>query len=571
MNFENYLEKYIKPLSIENLLISLKNIPISLFENYENNLNCINLISKILFLYRNIVSETLIINIEFNKNLPTNCSFYQMFYSFFYSLINYFYNQNQKIILRFPQIFGEKFSNIKTYELIIYNLLSNKLITKNKEFNLDYNNISLELININQNILKNINKSLLLTNNIFSYKYICFAGTFDYLHIGHNILIQMSLLLSNNKIGIGICSDEMIKKKSPPFLLESANERLNHMKNFVEINGINNNQNIFYKIITDPIDFAGIDCDLEALVLTEETFKGGEMVNEIRIKNNLKKIDLICLNVIQNNKNRNNNIYNTDNLNNQSISIKSIKVSSSFIRNEILSKISLNELEIVYNKWKYLIQEILKINNEIFLNYWWNKILTNYMKKYKYYHTLKHILSCLNLYENNKDLINENSQKEFLIALWFHDIIYYPGNPNNEKKSAQIAIKFCNEIENSNLNLNKIKNYIIETSNHIIDNKSYSEDNSINLFLDIDMSVVGQDDYKQYEIDIKYEYLNVYDIDEYYIGRIEFLKTLLNKKKIFRTERFYELYENNARNNIQMGINLLLEEHYKQQEKQQKI
>ena len=545
MNFENYIKKYIQPLSIENLVISFKNLPFSLLENIndEKNIKCINLLFKILILYSNIVSEILIINIEFfENNLPNKCSFYQKYYTIFYSFINLYYKQNQKILLRFPQFFKQNNINLKNYELIEYNLLSNILKIKNKEFNIDFNNITSELLH--KNIILNINKSLLLNEEIFSYNYICFAGTFDYLHTGHNILIQMSLLLSKNKIGIGICSDEMIKKKSPQFLLESANERLKNMKNFIEnLNGIYKNQNIFYRIITDPIDFAGIDKDLEGLVLTEETIKGGEIINEKRIKNNLKKINLICLNVINDNNN-----------NNQSI--KSMKISSSLIRNAIISKISLEQLENVYNKWKNLIENILKINNVNFLNHWWYKLIINYMKPYKFYHTLTHIENSIELFEKNKDLINENSQKEFLIALWFHDIIYYPGNSENEKKSAKIAENFCKEIDNSNLNINQIKKYIIETTNHIVDNINYSDD-SYNLFLDIDMSVVGLENYEEYEKNIKLEYLNIYDLEEYNIGRIEFLKTLLNKKKIFRTERFFNLYENKARNNILMGIKML--------------
>ena len=541
MNFENYIKKYYQPLSIENLIISFKNIPISLFENVnnENNIKIINLLFKILFLYSKIVSEILIINIEFNENnLPKKCSFYQKYYTIFYSLINYYYKYNQKIILKFPQIFKNNL-NSENFEKIEFNLLSSKITINKKEFNINFSIISSNLIH--ENIIKNINKNKLLNEEIFSYNYICFAGTFDYLHIGHNILIQMSLLLSKNKIGIGICSDEMIKKKSPQFLIESSNERLNNMKNFIEnLNGLYNNQTVFYKIITDPIDFAGIDKNLEGLVLTEETFKGGEIVNEIRIKNNLNKINLICLNVINNNNNNNN-----------------LKISSSFIRNEIKSKISIEKLEKIFKNWKNLIENILNINNINFLNHWWSILIINYTKPYKFYHTLNHIENCIELYEKNKHLIKENIQKEFLISLWFHDIIYYPGNSENEKKSAKIVEKFCKEINNNNLNINKIKNFIIETRNHMND-KNYDED-SINLFLDIDMSIVGQENYEEYENDIKNEYLNIYELNEYYFGRIEFLKSLLNKKKIFRTEKFFELYENKARNNIQKGIKILEE------------
>ena len=144
--------------------------------------------------------------------------------------------------------------------------------------------------------------------------------------------------------------------------------------------------------------------------------------------------------------------------------------------------------------------------------------------------------------------------------MWFHDIIYYPGNSENEKKSAKIVEKFCKEI-NNNLNVNLIKKFIIETKNHM--NEKNNDDDNFNLFLDIDMSVVGQDDYDEYKKKKKNEYLNVYELEDYKIGRIEFLKCLLNKKKIFRTEKFFEMYENKARINIKKGIKMLEENNNK--------
>ena len=137
MNFENYIKKYYQPLSIENLIISYKNLPISLFDNVnnENNIKIINLIFKILILYSKIVSENLIINIEFNENnLPKKCSFYQKYYTIFYSLINIYYKQNQKILLKFPQIFQNNNFNTENYEKIEFNLLSSKITIKKKRF-----------------------------------------------------------------------------------------------------------------------------------------------------------------------------------------------------------------------------------------------------------------------------------------------------------------------------------------------------------------------------------------------------------------------------------------------------
>ena len=91
--------------------------------------------------------------------------------------------------------------------------------------------------------------------------------------------------------------------------------------------------------------------------------------------------------------------------------------------------------------------------------------------------------------------------------------------------------------------------------------KHPSEPNSVDeqFLIDIDLSILGASPeiYKTYEENIRKEYSFVPEY-LYKKGRSKLLQTFLNKKKIFKTEIFAELYEGHARNNLATAISKLL-------------
>lgn len=101
----------------------------------------------------------------------------------------------------------------------------------------------------------------------------------------------------------------------------------------------------------------------------------------------------------------------------------------------------------------------------------------------------------------------------------------------------------------------KICHYIDCTKNHFTD--TVYEDNDLNLFLDFDLNLFGNDNYEEYHKiveKIKYEYRHPYSEDEYIQGRSKFLKGVLSKSRMFRTEEFFNNYEEIAKNNIKQEI-----------------
>ena len=529
----------IEYLFIKDCQLIIEDIPVELFNESKNNKLC-NILD-ILYSLKDKINNKLIIDFIFEtkdkREIPKNFSFYQYILLSFYTFINIYFNQRQFIIIRFPQIFqvNDNHQIIKFDYKIKLNLLNNIISFNDKEFT-KYIKSNNELLSKFQQILSQIDEGKLLNNyNLFHYPYTCLAGTFDRCHLGHLFLIQTSLLLSKSHYFIGVCSDDMIKHKGPFSLIQPNFIRRKKIEEIINLNG-HNNYNCLYEVNTiyDAVDMAGREKDLKCLIVTTETYKGGLYCNEIRKKNNLDEVDICTINVIN---------INLDDIN---------KISSSLIRKDILNIISIEKINKLYSDFSNLCMNLLKIENKNDVDYWWHEILENYTKKWKFYHNLNHVYSFVNLFEKYNKFIN-NYKNEFLISIYFHDIIYIPSRNDNEEESINMFNKFYNEVKPNNLNKEKVIEFIAETKHHSL-SKDY--DFELDLFLDMDMQIVSDENWEDYENKIRKEYCFV-DETEYKNKRRQFLQSLVNKNRIFRTQIFYDTYEQIAKNNITNIINKL--------------
>ena len=519
-------------LAINCCQLVISDIPINLLVRAKEAEYCekLNIILEILYLFKDKINDKMIIDFNFENvkenELPQEVSFYQYYLFSFYTFINIYYKNNQFILIRFPQIF--KINNDKNnYEYSIKINLSNKELNLNQKKYLFVATKS-DLLNTFEKITSQLDETYLLKNyKLFQYNFTCLAGTFDRCHKGHYFLIQTSLLLTKNHCFIGVCSDEMVKHKCPFSLLQTNYVRRKKIEDIIKINGFNDeNFKNDVRTIYDGVDMAGTEKDLDCLIVTSETYKGGLYCNEVRKKNNIKPIELCVINLIK---------INLDNMN---------KISSSFLRNEILEQIPIEKINKIYSEFNNLCINI-KCENKDLISYWWNEILNNYTKKWKYYHNLNHIYSFIELYDKYNYLI-EKDKNEFLLSIFFHDIIYVPSRNDNEKESIKLFDEFYQEMKPTNLNKEKVKQFIAETENHLL-NKDY--ENDINLFMDMDMQIIGQDNWEEYEQKIRKEYC-FFDFNFYKNKRKEFLEKLSKKEKIFRTQTFYNVFEKKARDNI---------------------
>jgi len=176
----------------------------------------------------------------------------------------------------------------------------------------------------------------------------------------------------------------------------------------------------------------------------------------------------------------------------------------------------------------------------------WSEISILYSTESRYYHTLSHLE---NIYNQLKPF-QLTPAIEF--AIFYHDIIYNTKERDNEEKSALLARKRLKELGAREEIRNKVYELIIETKKH--------ESNSLDtaLFLDADIAILGSKlkVYKIYMQNIRKEY-SIYSDKEYQEGRYAVLKSFLKKERLYLSNYFYNLYEQNARNNINYELTSL--------------
>lgn len=78
-----------------------------------------------------------------------------------------------------------------------------------------------------------------------------------------------------------------------------------------------------------------------------------------------------------------------------------------------------------------------------------NTLCAHYKEPYRAYHNLTHledVLNKLNWAKGENIALTQQEFDEIEIALWFHDVIYEPKQPDNEEKSAALFISFAKNI-----------------------------------------------------------------------------------------------------------------------------
>ena len=189
-------------------------------------------------------------------------------------------------------------------------------------------------------------------------------------------------------------------------------------------------------------------------------------------------------------------------------------------------------------------------NNAVIENLW-VEIEQQYSGKKRYYHNLLHLenlhvqLTAIKNYVQNWDAL--------MFALFYHDIVYNTLKHDNEEKSTTLAGNRLAEINVPIALITKCQAQILATKGH-----SVSADADTNLFTDADLSILGQpaEVYKTYCNQIRKEY-SIYPDIIYNPGRKKVLEHFLQMERIFKTTIFYDMFEQQARQNIGLEIELL--------------
>lgn len=181
----------------------------------------------------------------------------------------------------------------------------------------------------------------------------------------------------------------------------------------------------------------------------------------------------------------------------------------------------------------------------------WNEIENSYSYEKRYYHNLQHFENLLNeLFKVKNEIDNWEA---VLFSLYFHDIIYDVLSSENEEKSTELAVNRMLQVSVPNEQIELCKKIIIATKSH-----DKSTNNDINLFIDADLSILGQsfEIYSIYSKNVRKEF-DCYPDSIYNTGRKKVLNHFLEMERIFKTDYFYNKFEKQAKNNLLTELNSL--------------
>lgn len=134
---------------------------------------------------------------------------------------------------------------------------------------------------------------------MYKFKYVCVAGTFDGIHVGHEALLNRAFD-AGERVLIGITSDEYVlryKSLKSPKVPKSLTKRKQDLIGWLAAHGYASDR---YEIIPidDPFEPAASDPTLDALVVSEETRDRGEELNALRKSRGFKPLTLIVIPMI---------------------------------------------------------------------------------------------------------------------------------------------------------------------------------------------------------------------------------------------------------------------------------
>ncbi|PAV72443.1 hypothetical protein WR25_02630 [Diploscapter pachys] len=124
------------------------------------------------------------------------------------------------------------------------------------------------------------------------YRMVVLGGTFDRLHNGHKVLLSKAALLASESVICRVTDEQMIVKKPLYELIEPVEKRAACVEEFVT----DVSDNI---LITDPFEPSIRSPDLEAIIVSRETEKGGQAANQKRKERGMSILEMHVIDLLE--------------------------------------------------------------------------------------------------------------------------------------------------------------------------------------------------------------------------------------------------------------------------------
>jgi predicted metal-dependent HD superfamily phosphohydrolase len=177
-------------------------------------------------------------------------------------------------------------------------------------------------------------------------------------------------------------------------------------------------------------------------------------------------------------------------------------------------------------------------------------LLTRYRERHRRYHTPEHVAWVI---QHVEELDREESTADLnavVAAAFYHDAIYEPRYPANERASARLAERDLNQLGWADGRIDSVVTMIEATRDHLD-----PPDIDSSVLFDADLATLGSDpaDYEAYAKAVRAEYRHL-DDDEWRLGRAQVLRSFLERETIFATHSGRLRWEQAARMNLEAEL-----------------
>jgi predicted metal-dependent HD superfamily phosphohydrolase len=171
------------------------------------------------------------------------------------------------------------------------------------------------------------------------------------------------------------------------------------------------------------------------------------------------------------------------------------------------------------------------------------------------FHNLQHLRNCLVRFDEVESLLSDRDAVE--VGLWFHDAVYEPSDAENERRSAKL---FLAQSRGANPVFRRRVCGLILATRH--QGESHSSDRRF--IEDIDLAGFGApwEEFMHEGALLREEFAAQTDA-QYHAGQVCFLERLKQRPWFFATDYFRDRYEEQAQDNVDRLLALLLKKGYR--------
>ena len=127
------------------------------------------------------------------------------------------------------------------------------------------------------------------------FEIVAVGGTFDLFHKGHRALLRKAFKVGN-RVLIGLCSDDFVKKMRKPHAIASYAERLEELENLLKKRGVLERAEI--SPLDDEYGLTLSDTRIDAIVVSAETEPRAHKINEKRKNLGMAPLPIVAVKMI---------------------------------------------------------------------------------------------------------------------------------------------------------------------------------------------------------------------------------------------------------------------------------